>query len=127
MYDEGKLAEICAERVKALTNQEKEVFDTIIDYLDTLPEGFFETNTVEQLNRHFGGNGDMLVTENVRLALDAQQKLELLIESMGDVYDEHPEEDEDVDEDDEDKDEEIDTRIRKSLERNNYRRAQILL
>jgi len=35
-----KLSAICSERVNALTMQETEVFDNLLDHLDHLPERF---------------------------------------------------------------------------------------
>ncbi len=89
-----ELAKDCANKIKALSREETEVFDIIIDYLDTLPVGFFEEKSVDELNRHFGGHGKKAVTENVRLALDAQQKLEAMFDAMADVYGDLPEEEE---------------------------------
>ena len=90
------LAENSVNAIKALSPAETEVFDTIIDYLDTLPEGFFEDNSVDELNKHFGGHDDMVVTEKVRKALDAQQKLEAMFDAMAEVIGELPEEDEEL-------------------------------
>lgn len=98
MYDVEQLAEMSAAAIKKLTPAETEVFDIIIDYLDTLPEDFFETNTVEELNKHFGGHDDKVVTENVRKALDLQKKFEDMLDEMADVVGELPEEDPDDEE-----------------------------
>lgn len=94
MSEVEMLAEKSANAIKALSPAEEEVFNIIIDYLDTLPDGFFEENSVEQLNKHFGGHDDMVVTEKVRRALDAQQKFEAMLDAMGDVVGDLPEEDE---------------------------------
>lgn len=79
--------------IKALSPDEEKVFDVIIDYLDTLPDGFFEDNSVDQLNEHFGGHDNMMITEKVRAALNAQQRVERMMDALGDVYDDLPEED----------------------------------
>ena len=84
--------------LKGCTAKEGEVFDIIIEYLDTLPPGFFVNHTLEELNRHFGGHGDMVVTENVRKALDAQQRCELMMDEMIEIYDSLAETDEDDEE-----------------------------
>lgn len=93
MSDVERLAEESANAIKALSDKETEVFNIIIDYLDTLPEGFFE-QSVDKLNKHFGGHDDMMVTENVRKALDAQQKFECMLDEMSELFGELPEEDE---------------------------------
>ena len=121
--DMDKLADICSARIKALTEQETEVFDILLDYLDTLPENFFENSTLAQINEHFEGHDNIVVTENVRLALDAQQKLEFMIEDMADLSNGiQPGEDYEDDET-----EEIFTRISRALENKQYRKAQRLL
>ena len=118
-----KLSAIGSERIKALTAQEMEVFDILLDHLDHLPEKFFEKNTLDQLNEYFEGNDNIVVTENIRLALDAQQKLDFMFEDLADLSNGlAPEEDYDDDES-----EEIDTRIRTALEKKHYRKAQRLL
>lgn len=100
----GELTKLAAEakkRVNALSDAELDVFDAIVDYLDTLPEGFFEDNSVEELNKHFGGHDDVKVTENVRAALDAQQRFEYMLDCLNEEFDDLPErEDDDDDEDD---------------------------
>ena len=96
MSDLEWYAEETVKWIKSLSKEEEEVFDILIDYLDTLPPGFFEKNSVEELNKHFGGHDDMMVTEKVRRALDAQQKMELILDEMAEIYDDLPEEDEDA-------------------------------
>lgn len=86
-----------AKKVKALSPAETEVFNTIIDYLDTLPEDFFK-QSVKALNEHFGGHDDMVVTEAVRSALDGQMQCERMLDAMADLYDSLPEEDEEDEE-----------------------------
>lgn len=93
MYDVEQLAKLSAAAIKRLTPTETEVFETILDYLDTLPGDFFESNTVDELNKHFGGHDDMVVTENVRNALDLQKKFEDTLDEMADVVGELPEDD----------------------------------
>lgn len=93
MLDFDKLNSDVSKYFGMLSDDEKEVYNTILDYLDTLPEDFFSDNSVEQLNKHFGGHDEFVVTENVRRALDASQKLELMLEAMADVVSELPEED----------------------------------
>lgn len=106
----GELVNL-VKKVNAITNtfsdKEGEVFDTIVEYLDTLPQGFFAEHSLEELNKHFGGHDDMVVTEKVRKALDAQQKCEAFMDDMLDGYDDLPEtdEDDDIDEDEEEEEE----------------------
>ena len=118
-----KLAKKSVERVKVLTEQEAEIYDVLIDSLDYLPENFFKNNTLAQINEYFGRHYNIMVTENICLALDAQQKLEFMMEDMADLTNGiAPEE---YYEDDETED--IDTRISKALGKKHYRKAQRLL
>ena len=64
------ISDIVNERMDALTDDELDVVNIIYDYLDTLPSDFFK-QSVEALNKHFGGHDNMVVTENVRAYLDA--------------------------------------------------------
>ena len=66
-----KLAKKSVERVKVLTEQEAEICDVLIDSLDYLPENFFKNNTLAQINEYFGRHYNIMVTENICLALDA--------------------------------------------------------
>ena len=100
MGDLERMAGEVARLVKSLTPKETEVFEVILDYLDTLPAGFFSNHSLEELNKHFGGTGDRVVTENVRKALDAEQRCERMLDEMADIYDDLPrteEDDEDFD------------------------------
>jgi len=53
-------------------NPESEARGEKVDY----PEDFFE-QSLDALNKHFGGSGDMVITENVRKALDAAHKWDM--------------------------------------------------
>jgi len=60
------------EKIWNTFNTEAEMNGTKVDY----PEDFFE-QSVDELNKHFGGHGDMVITENVRKALDAAHKWDM--------------------------------------------------
>ena len=93
MYDIDQLLDMAVEAENKLTPEEKVVYDAIMPYTETLPSDFFESNTVEQLNAHFGGHDDVVLTENVRKALDLEKKYEDTLDEIIDVYGELPEED----------------------------------
>ncbi len=98
MPDVEKLSYEVAMLARSFTPAEMEVFETLLDYTETLPEGFFSDKTLEELNEHFGGHDDMVVTEKVRTALDKQQMVDLMMDAMMQIYDDLPEDDEDEDE-----------------------------
>lgn len=88
-FDEGQDLEALADKlakewdnaVEKLNEKESEVYQTILGTFMTngdtpgvdYPEDFFE-QSVDVLNKHFGGHGDRVITENVRKALDAAYK-----------------------------------------------------
>jgi hypothetical protein len=65
-----RIGQIVNEIGAKLTPTESKVASIIYDYIDTLPSDFFK-KSVDELNKHFGGHDDMVVTENVRKYLDA--------------------------------------------------------
>ena len=56
-----------------LTDDELDVVNILDDYIDTLPSDFFK-QSVEALNKHFGGHGRLVVTENVRKYMDTYKR-----------------------------------------------------
>lgn len=76
-----------------LSDKEKEVFKIIAKYIDTFPEGYFEKATIEDMNAHFGGHDDMVVTEAVAEALDCFQVFSILVNEEFDALIEAGEED----------------------------------
>ena len=98
MSEFSKAGDRSDELFRALSADEKEVYNVLIDYVDTLPEGFFVDNSVDELNAHFGGHDDMVVTENVRQALDAAQEMLLMLDDMAGIYGDLPEGDDEEEE-----------------------------
>lgn len=64
------ISDVVNELMDKLTDDELDVVNIIYDYIDTLPSDFFK-QSVDALNKHFGGHGKLVVTENVRKYLDA--------------------------------------------------------
>ena len=73
----SELEEKMSELVEGLSDAEFEVYNIIADTITpnprnkklvSYPEDFFK-QSVDALNKHFGGKGDMAITEKVRKAL----------------------------------------------------------
>lgn len=74
-----------------LTPNEGKVVDVLIDNLALFPPEFFAENTVEDLNEHLGGEGDMAVTSRVKEYMTVFQEWDLIEESLVQLYDERAE------------------------------------
>ena len=79
------ISDVVNELMDKLTDDELDVVNIIYDYIDTLPSDFFK-QSVEALNKHFGGHDNLVVTENVRKYLDAcKQELDEIDELVENV------------------------------------------
>lgn len=56
----------------ALNDAEKAVYEELVDLetMEKLPPDFFKNKSVDELNKHFGGHDNMVITEKLKEALD---------------------------------------------------------
>lgn len=69
-----------------LSDAENKVCDVLCDNIEIIPPDFFAEHTVDELNEHFGGSGDMVVTEKVKKYMELFQEQSFISTSMMDVY-----------------------------------------
>ena len=54
--------------INKLTEEELEVFDIIAEHIDEVPLALFQ-KSLDEINKFYGGHDDMMVNENIRLAM----------------------------------------------------------
>lgn len=79
-----------------MTESERKVYMTIGDtLLDTdYPEDYFRKNSLEEINKHFDGHGETVVTERVRQSLAFLLDEAEWFKGAMDAWDDLPDEDE---------------------------------
>lgn len=81
------MVDFCEECENEMSENELEVFETILEVVDTLPLDFFQ-KPIEEQNEHFGGEGDNAVTETVAEALFWFRASSGAIDAMSDSLEE---------------------------------------
>ena len=76
-----------------MDEKERQVYEVICDsILETdYPPCFFDEHTTQELNAHFGGHDDMIITEKVRCALALYLDEWQMWQGIREHYDELPE------------------------------------
>ena len=69
-----------------MTDAENEVLDILCDVIDTFPPEFFKSKSVDELNKHFGGEGDLVVTTRVKQYMELFQDQQVITNEMIGIF-----------------------------------------